>query len=200
MNFFNVKDKDGNWISPKSDPLIDQEYSSTSENAQSGIAVAEAVAPKQDKIGDVTRQDELRVALTLQDILNIYGDKAINVYNPIFISTLYKNGYQVLNSNEVQALLNQEDQNKQDKIFDVMYEDDLQISLECKKSINIYQSDGDGTVYMHKPTDFDELQKNHISVPNNNEVQAMIAAQVGNIETALTNIEAIQDALIGGNT
>lgn len=57
MSFFKVKDENGNWVPPEAEEMIDQFYSPESENAQSGFAVAEAVATKMDKFGEVIKSD-----------------------------------------------------------------------------------------------------------------------------------------------
>ena len=44
MSFFKVKNENGNWVPPETEEMIDQTYNSKSKNAQSGVAVAQAVA------------------------------------------------------------------------------------------------------------------------------------------------------------
>lgn len=160
---------------------IDQEYDSTSTNAQSGIAVAQAVSGKMDKFGEVDKNGNVDITnydFTLSQGSDTYinfddgdikirGGSRLYLQGEVFSEKLYVDSSPTYHNEVVNKAY--VDTNKEDfsNKKDIITEDIVKDEPDAYPTV--------GAVYN------------------------FVNEQIGDIETALTNIEDIQNALIGGN-
>lgn len=199
--------------------VIDQEYNPESENAQSGTAVAEAVADKMDKFGEVDDSDEFDTTVTLSaENSTVFIGRRIGLVGGdggLFLTS--STGEVDLNNQNlayVASPIEAHHATNKEYVDKAIENIPIPTFLYTEKEINgtVYAPTvsldlgADGTAYLRlfDNVSSEPLQITGVFTDGDDDSSAVCVGflneKIGDIETALDKIIAIQENLIGGDS